>query len=312
MSRITENLKYTRKIYNFPVPGDLYNPFGQPRLIKTETFKSIGDSNSANSAKSNDYLIVDYCTAHSSSIGITAIPSVRYLYGKSFAITAKVDSGPDRTYYGFQKGWGRVTPADLNTINQIIQGGLDLAESTGKGVITALKYIASLISLNAGVGNLDYQPLPTHKTGIIRIEASLKGTAKEGGAMDGNYTTFADVDCNFVTDVFTKSFNEFLVARQMWNEFQKVDSSRRQFLIRKLQGYLKQRDEWIKRQRTGGLIGNMGQNFPNPYNEPGEQAFDWVMWAWSRNLDPTQPPPDTRRTSYPGYNYGEKREWFRY
>lgn len=306
MSQITEDLQYTRTIYSFPNPGDYSIPHGQPFQLITETFSSVGDSGAANSAGSHAYMIVPASSYIALSVGLTEFSYVVGGYTEWQDITATV-GGAERKYIGFKQVLGRVTPAQVNVLRQIVEGVGDAVGAVRDGIKAAILHAISIVAPDVGIRNLLNQPFPAHHTGFIRMEGRLTGIAGEGGAIDGNSVTIANVDVSWRQEIMTLAYHEFMQARHRWNSFMRLTSASRQEQIILFQGYLAQRNTLLERRRRGQM--QVGDQFPpNPLSDDTVHPYIW--WAWERRLDPTAPPPDTRRYAYPGYDYSIKRSWW--
>lgn len=306
MATLNEDLQYVRRVYKFPHPGDYSDPFGLPVRIITESFASVGDSGPENSARSNDYMIIPNSTYIARSLAITEFDYLVGGYIEWQDITARI-GGADRRYIGYKQVVGRVTPAQINVLRQIAEGVGSIVEAAGNGARSALLYALSIISADGSVRNLLNQPFPAHHTGIIRMEARLKGISAEGGALDGNSVTMSNVDVGWKQEIMTVAYHEFMQARRIWNDFISLTSQQRRQQIRIFQGYLEQRNRLLQRRRSGTLQAT-DQFPPNPLSD--DQVHPYIWWAWQRRLDPTTPPPDTRRFNHPGYDYRVKRSWW--
>lgn len=306
MAQITEDLQYTRIIYRFPFPGNHTNPYGPPVRIITETFNSIGDSGPENSRRNGDYIVVPASSYVSRSIGMTEFSYLLGGYTEWQDITATV-GGAERKYVGFKQTLGTVTPAQVSVIRQIVEGVGDAAEALKNKGKELLLYILSIISMDLGVRNLINQPFPSHHTGMIRMQGNLRGVAGEGGAIDGNSVTMASVNVNWTQEIMTADYHEFMKARRIWNSFMQLSSGERREQLRLFQTYLAQRNELLEKRRRGQL--QVGDAFP-PSPLTDDTVHPYIWWAWQRRLDPTAPPPDTRRFTYPGYDYSVKRSWW--
>jgi hypothetical protein len=303
---ISEDLTYTRIIYRFPTPGNRSNPFGQPVRLITESFDSIGDSGVSNSAASRDYMIVSVAPYTSWSVGNT---DFAYLYGgyREWQEITAVLGGIERKYIGFKQTGGRVSPAQLNLLRQIVEGVGDAFESVGGGIKSTVLYVLSLISPDGQVRGLQNQPIPSHHTGIIRMDGRLKGISSEGGAIDGNSVTMANTDVSWSQEIMTPDYHQYMQARHIWNDFLLLSSNERREQLELFRGYLKQRETLLERRRNGQI--RVGDAFP-PDPLSGGDVHQYIWWAWQRRLDPTAPPPDTRKYPYPGYDYNVKRSWW--
>jgi hypothetical protein len=303
---IREDLKYTRILYRFPTPGDRYNPNGQPVRLITENFSSTSDSSFSNSAKSNDYMIVSEAPYFSRSLGITEFAYVRGGYTEWQDITAVV-GGSERKYIGFKQTIGRVTPAQIGLLRQIVEAVGGAYELVGGGVKKTVLYVMSLISIDGQARALQHQPFPSHHTGIIKMEGILTGVSSEGGALDGNSVTLANAEVTWTQEIMTVAYHEFMQARAIWNDFLSLSSQQRREQLNTFRGYLKERQVLLERRRAGQI--RVGDAFP-PDPLSGGDIHQYIWWAWQRRLDPTAPPPDTRRYAYPGYDYSVKRSWW--
>jgi hypothetical protein len=303
---ISENLTYTRTLYRFPTPGDRFNPYGQPVRLITESFDSIADSGFSNSAKSNDYMMVSSAPYYSKSIGSSEFAYLYSGYVEWQDITAVV-GGSERRYIGFKHTSGRVSPAQLDVFRQIVEGVGDVYQAVGSGVKKSVLYVMSLLSIDGQARNLQNQPFPSHHTGIIRMEGRLSGVSSESGAIDGNSVTMASVDVNWIQEIMTVAYHEYMQARAIWNNFLSLSSEQRREQLNIFRGYLKEREVLLERRRSGQI--SVGDAFP-PDPLSGGDVHEYIWWAWQRRLDPTAPPPDTRKYSYPGYDYSVKRSWW--
>jgi hypothetical protein len=303
---ISENLTYKRILYRFPKPGDRFNPYGQPVRLITESFNSIGDSGFSNSAASNDYMIVSAAPYYSKSLGLTEFSYIHGGYTEWQDITAVV-GGSERKYIGFKQTGGRVSPAQLDVLRQIVEGVGDIYEAVGGGVKKSILYVMSILAIDGQARNLQNQPFPTHHNGIIRMEGSLTGISSEGSAMDGNSVTMASVDVRWTQEIMTADYHEYMQARAIWNSFLSLSSEERREQLNLFRGYLREREVLLERRRRGQI--RVGDKFP-PDPLSGGDVHQYIWWAWQRRLDPTAPPPDTRKYSYPGYDYSVKRSWW--
>ncbi len=303
---IREDLKYTRILYRFPVPGDRSNPYGQPVRLITESFNSIADSGYSDSAKSNDYMIVSEAPYFSRSLGNTDFSYLQGGYVEWQDLTAVV-GGSERRYIGFKQTHGRVTPAQFNLLRDIVEGVGGVVEGVGGGVKKSILFVLSLLSIDGQARALQNQPFPSHHTGIIRMEVNLIGISSEGGAMDTNSVTMSSVEVRSTQEIMTLDYHEYMQARAIWNNFMSLSSDQRREQLKIFQGYLAQRNTLLDRRRSGQI--RVGDAFP-PDPLSGGDVHQYIWWAWQRRLDPTAPPPDTRKYAYPGYDYRVKRSWW--
>ena len=304
---LAPDITYTRVVSRFPTPGDLNNPYGQSTRVLTETFDSRAGSGPDESVVNSYYMVVPVASYYSRSVGITEFDYLVGGYIEWQDITANI-AGSNRKFVGFKRTSGRISPAQVSVVRQIAEGVADVGSAIGNGVKGILLNAMSLLNIDGSVRNLYNQPFPAHHIGIIQMDGHLRGISGEGSALDGNSVTLSDVDVRWSQIIMTEAYHEFMQIRRLWNSFLQMPAAIRQNQIKIFQGYLTQRDEFILRQRRGGQI-TVGDPFPpNPLSD--DQVHPYIWWAWSRRLDPTAPPPDTRQYDYPGYDYSAKRSWF--
>lgn len=295
---IAPSVDVTRRISWYPNPGNLDNPTGPAVRVITE--HASGDDVALSSGSlSHHYVVAPIASYIARSVGIDEydyIASARYEWQD---ITANI-AGGNRKYIGFQSMTGRVTPAQASILRRVIESAMDIPGNLWS-------HILSIVTPDVSINGMTFQPLPSHHTGMIRVESFVRGTSLEGGAATGNTGTFANVNMTIVQEIMTETFRDFMRARKLWNHFMLATSVERRRQISIFQGYTKQREQLIRSFRSGQ--NSTSTTFPpDPFTD--YQVHPYIWWAWARRLDPTAPPPDGRRESYPTNIYQPKRTWF--
>lgn len=277
-SNLKVDFVVSRKIYKFPgiVAGSRI--FGSPHLIHQHSIRlKLGGSESYSPPEG---VIIANAKAYALSVSTTTPPSLGVTYHHSQDIRATIQ-GKERKYIGFKSAVGHVTPLSTTSIREAINTFKDVTGGL-------LEFFAGFLNADVEIGVLTSQALPSHHLGLIRIESSIKGITAEGGTLTDNYAVLSNSNISFVHDIYTEAVSDFITGRRYWDEFLLLSSDQRKAAIK----YVREAHGLSKRSPPSPN--------PTPSVYPSRAGF-YPFWALERNLDPTAPPTDVRRVSYPGY-----------